>query len=616
MSRFVLILRLAARDFRRRRGEAAMLLVVIAAATTALTLGLVLRGVTTQPYEQTRQLTAGPDAVATAFPYHSGLPSNPTGLAKVSPIAQAPDVRASSGPFPVAFPVMTAHGHTDAVLAEGRSSSAALVDQPKLTQGSWVRPGGVVVERSFADALGIHVGDQVILNGRKFHVAGIAVTAALPTSGLGFLEASSRWPNPGLVWLSKAAARSMATRAQPLGYILDVKLAQPAEAESFANRYTASGNYRNNTGTPYVMPWQAISQQDGLLMRTDQKILLIGSWLLGLLAVGSLAILVGGRMAEQRRRVGLLKAVGATPSFVASVLLAEYLGIALAAAALGLFLGRLVAPLLTSPSTAMLGTAGAPQFTVETAAIVLLAAVIVAGLATVVPALRAARTSTVDALADSSSPPKRRSWLVTRSARLPVSMLLAVRVGARRPRRVLLNVLSIAVTVSGIAALLFARATIAASQFGSDTSGSANFNQFDVGFVSKTAREDQVLLIVSILLVALAAVNAVFITRATVQDSQHTSAIMRALGVEPGQLTAGLSVAQVLPAFAGALIGIPGGFALFTLANQGGGASQPPAWWLIAVVAATVIVIAGLTSIPASWGARRPVAEILQAEAS
>ena len=38
------------------------------------------------------------------------------------------------------------------------------------------------------------------------------------------------------------------------------------------------------------------------------------------------------------------------------------------------------------------------------------------------------------------------------------------------------------------------------------------------------------LLIVTVMLVALAAVNAIFITRATVQDSRHTSAVTRALG--------------------------------------------------------------------------------------
>ena len=65
-----------------------------------------------------------------------------------------------------------------------------------------------------------------------------------------------------------------------------------------------------------------------------------GSWLLALLALGSIVILVGGRMAEQIRRVGLLKAVGATPALVAGVLLAEYLAVAGVAAAASLVARR------------------------------------------------------------------------------------------------------------------------------------------------------------------------------------------------------------------------------------------------------------------------------------
>ncbi|MGH8987308.1 MAG: hypothetical protein ACRDXC_01750 [Acidimicrobiales bacterium] len=112
-------------------------------------------------------------------PYHPGAPSDPAGLADVAPIAHARDVAASSGPFPVAFPVLKANGHTDAVMAEGRSTKPAAVDQPKLTSGSWLHSDEVVVERSFADALGIHVGNWVTLDGHPFRVAGIAVTAAL-----------------------------------------------------------------------------------------------------------------------------------------------------------------------------------------------------------------------------------------------------------------------------------------------------------------------------------------------------------------------------------------------------------------------------------------------------
>ena len=122
------------------------------------------------------------------------------------------------------------------------------------------------------------------------------------------------------------------------------------------------------------------------------------------------------------------------------------------------------------------------------------------------------------------------------------------------------------------------------------------------------------LLIVTIMLIALAAVNAIFITRATVADSRQASAVTRALGATPQQVTAGLSAAQVLPAAVGAIVGIPGGFELFAVASQGGSASQPPAWWLIAAVLGTVIAVAVLTAVPARIGARRPVAEILQSE--
>ena len=78
----------------------------------------------------------------------------------------------------------------------------------------------------------------------------------------------------------------------------------------------------------------------------EQKVLLIVSWLLAMLAIASIAVLVGGRMAEQTRRVGLLKAVGGTPTLVAVVLLAENLLLALAAAVVGLLAGELLAPLL------------------------------------------------------------------------------------------------------------------------------------------------------------------------------------------------------------------------------------------------------------------------------
>src|SRR5580693_5939114 len=560
-----------------------MLVVVMMAATAALALGLLLQGTTAHPYQTTREATSGPDALATdfpsgGFPSGGGTPASPAALKQIAPLARAQGVAGHSGPFPVAFPVLTFNGRTDAVLAEGRSSAPAAVDQPELTEGSWLRPDAVVIERSFADALGVHAGDRITLNGRPFTVAGVAVTAAFPVNGVGFLEGSSQWPNPGLIWTTTADAETLATRQYPLGYVLNLRLTNPADAENFADRFDPGG-YTDNTGGLYVIPWQMISHQDGLVIAQEQKILLVGSWLLALLAVGSLAIVVGGRMAEQNRRVGLLKAVGGTPALVAGVLLAEYLALAVVAGAAGLVVGRLTAPLLTNPGTGL---------------------------------LRAARTSTVDALADAARPPRRHARLIAYSARLPVPLLLALRLTSRRPRRVLLSGLSIAVTVSGIVAVLFAHATLTVSPSG--PAGTADPGLSDVGFISQTARENRVLLLITVMLIALAAVNVIFTTWATVQDSRHAAAVTRALGASAGQFITGLSAAQILPAIGGALAGIAGGYALFTAANQGPSASQPPAWWLVTAVLGTLVAVAGLTAVPARLATRRPVAEALQGD--
>jgi hypothetical protein len=225
-------------------------------------------------------------------------------------------------------------------------------------------------------------------------------------------------------------------------------------------------------------------------------------------------------------------------------------------------------------------------------------ALAVAAVATFVPAVRAARTSTVLALADSARAPRRTPWLIALSARLPVPLLLGLRVAARRPRRVALAMASIAITVSGIVAALAAHADLNAGASALDS--------------SRTDRLNQVLLLITITLVALAAVNAIFITWATALDARHSSAMARALGATPQQVSAGLSAAQVLPALAGAALGIPGGIALF--AAVGDSTTLPSAWQLLSVVPATAIAVAGLTLIPSRLSARRPVAPSLQSE--
>jgi putative ABC transport system permease protein len=309
-------------------------------------------------------------------------------------------------------------------------------------------------------------------------------------------------------------------------------------------------------------------------------------------------------MAEQTRRVGLLKAVGSTPGLVAAVLLAEHLVLAVVAAAFGLLIGWLVAPLLSRPGAALLGSSGTPPVTLATIGLVIAVALTVAAAATLVPAVRAARTSTVRALADSARAPRRGAWTIAISARLPVPLLLGLRIAARRPRRVVLSVISIAITTTGIVAVLLVHV-------GYDASLGANAGLDN----PQDARLSQVMTVLSVALVVLAIVNAILITWATVLDARHAAALARALGATPQQVSAGLSAAQALTALVGALLGIPGGFGLFSAVNKDGGpVAVPPLWWLAATVLGTVAAVAAISTIPAWLGTRRPAAEVLESE--
>ncbi|MEU6741402.1 FtsX-like permease family protein [Streptosporangium sandarakinum] len=607
MGRIRLVIRLALRDLRRRRTEAALMLIAILAATTTLTLGLVLRDAAGDPYQSTRAATKGPDVVAGA---------DLAGLTELGKLATASGVTAHSGPYPVIAGKLKASGRTSDVQAMGRDATVAAVDQPEVTQGKWVGDGGVVLEAAFADSLDVGVGDSVALGGRSFKVVGVAVTAAMPpypgascivSTGCinGAIPDDRDLPagllrNPGLVWLTQADVRSLASGRSSLSYVVNLKLADPDTARAFADR--GGGDHG---GAMPMQSWESILADATELAKDSQILLLIGAWLLGLLAVASLSVLVGGRMADQHRRVGLLKAVGGTPSLVAAVLLAEYLLVAVIAAAAGLTIGALTAPLLTESGAGLVGSAGTASLTWSTIGLVTAVALGVAVVATAVPAVRGARSSTVGALADAARPPRRTSWLITVSARLPVPLLLALRLTARRPRRVVLGVVTIAVTVSGIYVLLVLNAFLA------DQPGTGAYTEAQVAVLR------HVLLVWTVILLTLAAVNAIVITWATVLDNRHASALARALGATPREVTVALATTQVLPALLGAVMGVfPGGFLLFAAINTitGGDsdkATLPAPWQLIALVLATVLVVAALTSVPAHLGGRRPVTATL-----
>jgi putative ABC transport system permease protein len=604
MSRLVLIARLAVRDLLHRRAQAVLLLLAITAATATLTLGLALNGVTSSPYLHTKAATNGPDI--TAFV---------SSTAQVASLSSASGVSAHSGPYPLASAVLGFRGLTVPVQAEGRDEAPAAVDQPDVTEGSWVQPGSVVIERTFAEALGVRVGDRATLNGRSFRVSGIAVTAAIPEyPGVCYYmtchaDSQAEESGMGLAWVTQAAARGFATSASPVSYVLDLKLRDPAGAAAFAAAHgPVSPSGPGSSSGPTLLSWEQVQYADNDLVSVAQQVITPGAWLAMVLAVASVAVLAGGRMTEQTRRVGQLKAAGATPALVAVVLLAEHLFLALVAAAVGLAIGWRAAPLLSSSGAGLLGAPGAPALTPGTVGLVVAVAVGVTLGATLVPAFRAAHTSTVSALENAARPPRRHAMLIAISRRLPISLLMGVRLIARRPRRAMLATASTAITVTGIVAVLAAHHA--------DDVSAGRFDWFAGLSDPLSGRISQVMALLAVVLVTLAAVNAVVTGWATALDARQASAVSRVLGGTPWQVSAGLSAAQVLPALPGSLVGVPLGIGLFAVANGAGAVSVPPGSWLVAVVLGTLAAVAALTAVPAILGARQPVVLILRSGAA
>lgn len=597
MPHLTVIVRLALRDLRRRGAEAVLLFLAISAATTTIAVGLSLQGVTQDPYRATRDATRGPDVEALLYPHDDATTIPDSDLAALRATAHRDGVAAASGPYPATWNDLRFGGRLVGTEIEGRDTatdaSATPVDQPSVVSGSWLTgPGTVVVEHGLSTALHVGPGDTLTLRGRPFRVAGTAVTAAIANypatclSVCGQFAGDQARESSGLVWVTRDDARALADQAHPVYYLLNLRLADPAAADAFAGADTFA---TADVSPVELMPISQVQREDSRLTASTQAFLLTGGGLLVLLAVAGVAVLVGGRMADQVRRVGLLKAVGGTPRLVAAVLLTEYLLLGLLAAAAGLGIGRAAAPLFAGDGAGLLGGPARPSVTPADAGIVTGVALLVAVFASFVPAIRAARISVVRALNAGVHPPKRRRAVNALSRRLPVPLLLGVRLTARRPRRFVLTVLSIAVTGAGVFAVLATNTHLGGQRYG----GPAGLDN------PQTLAVDHILVLLTVLLTMLAAVNATFIAWASVLDGRDAASLARALGASRREVTAALVSAQVLPASCGAVLSVPVGALLLTAASHTGHVAYPPVWQTFSLVVASVLVTAVLTAVPA-----------------
>lgn len=583
-----MLFRLAFAGIRSRLLASALTIAIAGAAAATIVLALEVRSSGLDPWQRTFDAANGAHVLAL-------VPSQ----ADAHAIATLPGVTERGAPVPLV--TATVRGSSDRVQLAGLSGRPA-VNMPVLTAGSQLREGGIVLERSFARALGVEVGVTLKLTSRLSSVD-------LPVLGTAVVPSQPRYPrrNPGLAWVTRATLERIEPDRTRWGWTEALRLANPSAAAAFRDRAAAGLPAATlRSGPLYFETWQ--DQRSNALgdAQPTEVIATMFTILLLIVAFVVVGILVGARASAQHREVGLLKAAGFTPSQVGFVFALESVALGLVAAALGFALGTILAPRLAAPSAETL--LGSPTIAANPWHILVASCVVVPVLlaGTLTSTRRSTRFTVLEAIrAGSSSPPNSRLARAAALSVMPLTVGLGLKDLLARGRRALLLAAAIALTGAVVVIALSVEASLDAQPAGKTS---------DV--------PDELPLLIYTLdatLLLITATTLVAVALLSVRERIRDYGVLKAIGLTPRQITSTLVSAHAALAVVASLVAIPLGIGLY-LALYGiasgtiEGAVIAPWWSLALIPIGTVLVVVAATSLPARLATRIRTADALRYE--
>jgi putative ABC transport system permease protein len=315
-------------------------------------------------------------------------------------------VTASAGPYPSTIIEATDSSgrRPPAMSLVGRTSPHADVDDLDLTSGRWARKPGEIVLSSSYEGPAFTLGDTLTVADTTLTVVGFA-TSASRTADL---------------WATPAQARALASKEHPVtGQMLyrfdsagskgdiaaDRKklLAAVPSGALLGTRSYLDTKHAADQGAAPTIPFLVAFGVLGIVM----SVIIVGS-------------VISGAVGTSLRRIGILKAIGFTPREVVRAYVAQALIPATVGIALGVVLGNLLAVPLLDDTEQAYGTATlSVVWWVDV--VVPVGALLVVGIAAFVPALRAGRLRTVEAIAVGRAPRSGRGqWAHRAAGRLPL----------------------------------------------------------------------------------------------------------------------------------------------------------------------------------------------------
>jgi putative ABC transport system permease protein len=572
-------LKLAFGGIRSRRLASGLTVLIASAAAAAIVLALEVGATGRDPWQRTFDAAHGAHVLALV-----------DSQAEARRIATLPGVAERDEPLPSALATVASGG--DDLLRLAGLRARARVNMPVRTEGAAPPADGVVIERSFGEALGLRVGDTLRLAGRPI---------ALPVVGTAISPSQPRYPRskPGLAWVTRGTLERIEPDRRRWSWTAAVRLTDPAAASAFAASLPR--------GAGDVHTWQ--DQRAAALLDAQPAQLILTTYTIVLLIVvfAVVAILVGARAAAQHREIGLLKAVGLTPRQITAMFAIESAALGLIATIIGFTAGALLAPLLAAPSAeTLLGSpAPAPSAWHLLAAGGPILVVLLAGVRS--STRRSTRFGALHAIQSGARTPTPRSRLARTVARvpLPVALSLGVKDLLAERRR--------ALRLGGAIALTGAAVVFALSM-------QASLDARPADEPSDVTDELPILVYtLDVVLLAITATTLVAVALLSVRERIRDYGVLKTIGLTPRQLASSLVGAHAAIALLAALVAIPAGLGLYRIvyAIAGGDSADLvlAPWWSLALVPiGAPLLVAAVTGLPARLASRIPAADAVRYE--
>jgi putative ABC transport system permease protein len=601
---------------RSHLGRSLVLVVVVGVATGIALSALAVLRVADDPWAPLQAATRGGDVEideAPARPDPRALAALPE-VATVGSLIQSGDT------------ALQVHGQVLLVSLKRMPADreAMVVERPLVMAGRWFAADDeVVFEATLADTLGVEVGDTVALNGdhgRTVRVAGTAATTMLPN-----------YPErlPGSIFASGAVFDAIAPVGAPR-WSIGLRLHDPSQADAVVARLNASGPVPpgNCTAAGWCARTAADIRDNAFPSRVDEfaGVMLFFAVLMLIAAVLLIVTLLGSRLVSEAKELTLLQVAGATPARLALLIATEHALLAVAGAAAGILVARVVAPRIAESAATMFGLVS-PRLSLGDVMVVSAAAVAISVLVSALGGLRAGRRS-LAVVARGGTGRVRRSRAAALAMRSTswATLVLGLKDIATRRGRAAVTVLSVALAVTiavavvglGTSELDPAIAPTQAASLPADPAEISRLPVFSPAISQQVIGRIMTLITaMQALLGGVAVVTLLAAASMSIQERLRELSVLHAVGCTTSQLAGASAVSQGALGAIGATLGLPlglGVYLLFKAMSGGGFTGSPPPLSLALIGLAAIAIAAAAGAAPALLAQRVPASQALAAE--